>query len=77
MSKIKNKIAIRKKCIENGDRDFDWGTNPHSKGLIFSCSIDLNKLSTKPSSKISVEIKNLKEKKNINTIIKLKIIKLN
>ena len=37
-SKIKNKIAIRKKWIEKYDRELLWGINPHSKGLSFSWS---------------------------------------
>lgn len=38
MSKIKNKIAIMKNWMENGIRDDLWGSNPHSKGDIFSRS---------------------------------------
>lgn len=38
-SKIKNKIAIRKNWIENGARADFLGSNPHSKGDIFSRSI--------------------------------------
>lgn len=39
MSKIKNRTAIRKNWIENGIRADDFGSNPHSKGDIFSRSI--------------------------------------
>lgn len=38
-SKIRKIIAIRKKCIENGRRVDDFGSNPHSKGDLFSRSI--------------------------------------
>lgn len=38
MSKIRNRIAIKKNCKENGDRAFDLGSNPHSNGDIFSRS---------------------------------------
>lgn len=37
-SKIKKMIAIRKKCIENGNRAVDFGSKPHSKGEFFSRS---------------------------------------
>lgn len=37
-SKIKNKIATRKNWIENGRRADFFGSNPHSKGDIFSRS---------------------------------------
>lgn len=37
-SKIKNITVIRKKCKENGIRDEDLGSNPHSKGEDFSRS---------------------------------------
>ena len=40
-SKIKKIIAIKKKCKENGKRDLDFGSNPHSKGLLFSRSIHI------------------------------------
>lgn len=39
ISKIKNKIAIIKKWIENGSRLLDMGLNPHSKGDDFCLSI--------------------------------------
>lgn len=35
-SKIKNKRATRKNCVENGARNINLGLNPHSKGLFFS-----------------------------------------
>lgn len=38
-SKIKKIIAIKKKCIENGNRDDDLGSNPHSNGDLFSRSV--------------------------------------
>lgn len=38
ISKIKNRTAIRKNCNENGIRDDLFGSNPHSKGDIFSRS---------------------------------------
>lgn len=38
ISKIKNKIAIKKNCKEKGVRAEDLGSNPHSKGDIFSRS---------------------------------------
>lgn len=38
-SKIRKIIAIKKKCIENGSRDDDLGSNPHSNGELFSRSI--------------------------------------
>lgn len=31
-------MAIKKKWIENKEREFSWGINPHSKGLNFSKS---------------------------------------
>jgi hypothetical protein len=37
-SKIKKIIAIKKKCKENGNRDEDLGSNPHSNGDLFSRS---------------------------------------
>jgi hypothetical protein len=37
-SKIKKMIAMRKKCIEKGNRAVDFGSNPHSKGEFFSRS---------------------------------------
>ena len=39
ISKIRNRMAIRKKCIENGIRADDLGSKPHSKGDIFSRSL--------------------------------------
>lgn len=38
-SKIKKIIAIKKKCKEKGRREEDFGSNPHSKGDLFSRSI--------------------------------------
>jgi hypothetical protein len=38
ISKIKKIIAIRKNWLENLDRLFSRGVNPHSNGLIFSFS---------------------------------------
>lgn len=38
ISKIRNRIAIKKNCNEKGKRDDDKGSNPHSKGDIFSRS---------------------------------------
>lgn len=38
-SKIKKMIAIKKKCMENGSREDDLGSNPHSNGDLFSRSI--------------------------------------
>lgn len=38
-SKIKKIIVIKKKRKENGNRDEDFGSNPHSKGDLFSRSI--------------------------------------
>lgn len=38
-SKIKKIIAIRKNCKENGSRDDDLGSNPHSNGELFSRSV--------------------------------------
>ena len=38
-SKIKKIIAIRKNCRENGSREDDLGSNPHSNGDLFSRSI--------------------------------------
>lgn len=37
-SKIRKIIAIKKKCKENGRREDDFGSNPHSKGEHFSRS---------------------------------------
>lgn len=37
-SKIKKIIVIRKKCNENGKREEDFWSNPHSKAEIFSRS---------------------------------------
>lgn len=37
-SKIKKIIAIKKKCRENGRREDDFGSKPHSKGEHFSRS---------------------------------------
>jgi hypothetical protein len=37
-SKIKKIIAIKKKCNEKGRREEDFGSNPHSKGELFSRS---------------------------------------
>lgn len=37
-SKIKKIIAIKKKCKEKGNREEDFGSNPHSKGEHFSRS---------------------------------------
>lgn len=39
ISKIKNSTAIKKNCSENGIREDLLGSNPHSKGDIFSRSI--------------------------------------
>jgi len=38
-SKIKKIIAIKKNCNEKGRREEDLGSNPHSKGDLFSRSI--------------------------------------
>lgn len=38
-SKIKKIIVIKKKWRENGNREDDFGSNPHSKGDLFSRSI--------------------------------------
>jgi len=38
-SKIKKIIAIKKNCKEKGNREEDLGSNPHSKGELFSRSI--------------------------------------
>lgn len=40
-SKIKKIIAIKKKWRENGSREDDLGSNPHSNGLDFSRSVDV------------------------------------
>ena len=37
-SKIKKIIVIKKNCKENGSRDDDFGSNPHSNGEDFSRS---------------------------------------
>lgn len=37
-SKIKKIIAIKKNCSEKGKRAEVFGSNPHSKGLLFSRS---------------------------------------
>ena len=58
-SKIKKITAIRKNCNENGIRDDLLGSNPHSKGLLFSRSI-----------KVFLEI----ILANIITIVEIKII---
>lgn len=39
-SKIKKIIVIKKKWIENAIRGLEWGSNPHSKGEIFSISFE-------------------------------------
>lgn len=46
ISNTRNRIAIRKNCEEKGDRDDLFGSNPHSKGEIFSRSIILFFLTT-------------------------------
>lgn len=38
-SKIKKIIVIKKNFNENGKRDEDIGSNPHSKGELFSRSL--------------------------------------
>lgn len=38
ISKIKNKSANKKNCIENGDRELLIGSNPHSKEVSFAHS---------------------------------------
>lgn len=38
ISKIKKIIAIKKNCIEKGNRGDEDGSNPHSKGEFFSRS---------------------------------------
>lgn len=40
-SKIRKIIAIKKNWMENGRRAEDLGSNPHSKGLLFSRSENL------------------------------------
>lgn len=40
-SKIKKITAIKKNCNENGNRADDFGSNPHSKGELFSRSINV------------------------------------
>lgn len=37
-SKIRNKIVIKKNRIENGSREDEYGSNPHSNGVNFSRS---------------------------------------
>lgn len=39
-SKIKKITAIKKNCIENGIRAEFLGSNPHSKGDLFSRSVN-------------------------------------
>lgn len=39
-SKIKKIIVIKKKWIEKAIRGLEWGSNPHSKGEIFSISFE-------------------------------------
>lgn len=43
-SKIKNMMAIKKNFRENGFREDELGSNPHSKGDIFSRSLIILKL---------------------------------
>lgn len=38
-SKMRKIIAIKKKCIEKGSRDDDFGSKPHSNGDLFSRSM--------------------------------------
>lgn len=40
-SKIKKIIAIKKNRNEKGNREEDFGSNPHSKGDLFSRSVNL------------------------------------
>jgi len=40
-SKIKKITAIKKNCREKGNRADLFGSNPHSKGLLFSRSVNV------------------------------------
>lgn len=73
-SKIKKIMVIKKNRRENGNRDEDLGSNPHSKGDLFSRSandfldkIDARNITIIDSNIIIVEIKNTE--KIISTII--------
>ena len=72
MSKIRNRVAIKKKCVENGFRADDIGENPHSKGEFFSrlfCVFFDNIVVSKKTALIIFTI--------INVVIKILIILLN
>lgn len=57
-SKIKKIIVIKKNRIENGSRDEDLGSNPHSKGEAFSRStiVFLDKIDAKNITIIEINI---------------------
>jgi len=63
ISKIRKTIAIRKNRIEKGIREVFFGSNPHSKGEVFSRSSTVffeNKVETKISADlINTEIQKL------------------
>lgn len=72
-SKIRKITAIKKKCNENGKRADVFGSNPHSKGDLFSRSINLfleiiftTKIKIKLIIKINIKI----EAKMINIYTK-------
>ena len=64
-SKIKKINAIKKKCSENGSRDKDLGSNPHSKAdtisrenNIFSPIKVFNIINTKEITILTININN-------------------
>lgn len=58
ISKIRNRILIKKKWIENGDRADDEGSNPHSNGEVFSRFFFFFFEIMEEKNKIKVEIDN-------------------
>lgn len=69
-SKIKKIIAIKKKCKEKGKRLDDFGSNPHSKGDLFSRSEnDFLEVKFKIKIKISINNKIMVNNNNNNLII--------
>lgn len=67
ISKTKKIIAILKNCKENGVRAIVLGSNPHSKGEVFSLSIHLF-LEKKRKALITNKLRSKKKIKNLITL---------
>lgn len=56
ISNTRKITAKRKNRVENGRRALSFGSNPHSKGVLFSRSLNLRTLNVYAKARIKMEI---------------------